>query len=569
MPPGTFTDYTPVAPGSTLNILLLDALNTPVNDPNFMRNQLQKYVNHASPGTRIAIFGLANRLILLQGFTSNPDTLKNILNHKLIPRSASLLHNPAHSDVDQENPSNVVNAPSMAQLAANLQQFEAQTGAMETQLRVPFTLDAFNTLGHYLSAFPGCKNLIWFSGTFPINLLPAPAPKNLTAAAQLDQKELRETINLLSKARVAVYPVDARTVISQPGQDVASPAYGHAGKPVKLSEDLKKVDTSEAAEHTAMDALAAETGGRVFHNTSNLADAVAKAIDAGANDYSLIYSPTNHKEDGAYREIRVDLTGDEAGPAMQLAYRRGYYADGAAPPPQDAKAAAKSATKAAAKTATKSEPSTDVQDTASAYEAAAMSRGAPTPQNLLFKVRVLPVSTDSESSVAANNTLDPSVSPKGPFRRYDVDYVALPGELTLSLQPDGNRTGQVEFLTYVFDVYGRLLNATGKTFIIKLTPANYDRFLHSAMECHMEISVPNSKETFLRIGMRDVPTDKFGVVEVPTADVSHLAPATYPTAPPAKPANTPITTPSTSQPPTAVPSTPLAPRTGPPTPPPS
>ena len=32
LPPGTFTNYTPIAPGETLNILLIDALNTPLKD---------------------------------------------------------------------------------------------------------------------------------------------------------------------------------------------------------------------------------------------------------------------------------------------------------------------------------------------------------------------------------------------------------------------------------------------------------------------------------------------------------------------------------------------------------
>src|SRR6202021_301401 len=91
LPPGPFTDYTPVPPDSTLNILLLDALNTPTTDQNFVRYELQQYVKHADPGARIAIFGLANRLIMLQGFTSDPATLKNVVEHKLIARASPLL----------------------------------------------------------------------------------------------------------------------------------------------------------------------------------------------------------------------------------------------------------------------------------------------------------------------------------------------------------------------------------------------------------------------------------------------------------------------------------------------
>ncbi len=563
LPPGTFTDYTPIAPGATLNILLLDALNTPVNDRNFIRNQLQRYVSHASPGTPIAIFGLANRLILLQGFTSNPDTLKNVLNHKLIPRSASLLNRQSSAAISQPSSSAAdFNALGMAQVAANLQQFEAQIGSMETQLRMPFTLDALNTLAHYLSAFPGRKNLIWFSGSFPINLLPAPTPKGTTAPSPLDPGELRQTISLLSTDQVAVYPIDARGIISQPGQEFTpAPATSTHGKPakpvkpVKLSEDLKKLDTSAAAERSAMDTLAAATGGKPFHNATNLADAVASALAAGANDYTLTYSPTNPKDNGAYHQIRVSLAPSQASSGAHLAYRPGYYAQGTAPPLPNAKALPTPATTPA--------PSTSEKAQQSAYEAAAMSRGAPEPENLLFKARALPASTNTESSVAPGNTLDPSVSPKGPFRRYDVDFVALPNELSLTLQPDGTRIGRVEFLAYVFDVYGRILNATGKLFQIKLTAANYDRFAHSAVGCHLEISVPNSKETFLRLGMRDISSDKLGVVEIPTADISHLPPATDPAA--SSPA--PATAPSTPQPPSAVPSTPPAPPAAPSSPP--
>jgi VWFA-related protein len=90
LPPGIFTDYTPTPPSGTLNILLLDALNTPTKDQSYVRDQLQQYVKNAPAGTRIAIFGLANRLILLQGFSSDPATLKDAVDHKLIPRGSSM-----------------------------------------------------------------------------------------------------------------------------------------------------------------------------------------------------------------------------------------------------------------------------------------------------------------------------------------------------------------------------------------------------------------------------------------------------------------------------------------------
>jgi VWFA-related protein len=538
LPPGTFTDYTPVPPNGTLNILLLDALNTPMTDQSYVRYELQQYVKHAPPGTRIAIFGLASRLILLQGFTSDPQTLKDVVDHKLIPRSSNLLDDPTGTNSDHQNLSDLAGTsqssgpPSLANtnpatlLAANLQQFEAETAAMQTQLRLQYTLDAFNSLGHYLAAFPGRKNLIWFSGSFPLNILPDPSLANPFTIQQLNQEEFRETSNLLSKAQVAVYPVDARGLMPPPMFSAANSGRSFAGNPQKFNSALNKFSNNQAAEHTTMNVLATDTGGQAFYNTNDLADAVAKAINAGSNYYTLAYSPTNRKQDGGYREIRVTLSASAAARGLQLAYRHGYYADDAAHTPE---------------TATTAAPTTD------AYARAAMSRGAPQPQDLLFKVRVLPASTTTETAAVPSNTLDPSVSPKGPFRRYDVDIVALPSELTLTPQPNGLRSGKVEFLVFVFDLDGRLLTSDGKAISLNLTPETYTRTTHSALNTHLEISVPTRQDTFLRIGVHDIPSNHFGVVEIPTSEVSHLPPPIYPAAP--------APTPSTSTPAAPIPST--------------
>ena len=524
LPAGTFTDYTPVPSKGTLNILLLDALNTPMTDQNFVRSELQQYVKRADPGTRVAIFGLANRLILLQGFTSDPATLRDVVEHKLIPRSSSLLDDPTGSGADQQSLSDLVNAESTpeaapSELVANMQELEEQTANIETQFRMQFTLDAFNTLAHYLAAFPGRKNLIWFSGSFPLNILPDPTLADPFGAAHLNQDEYRETTNLLAKAQVAVYPIDARGLMSPPAYNAASSGRSYASTPQKFSAALSNFSSSQAAEHTTMDVLASETGGKAYFNTNDLAHAVAQVIDVGANYYTLTYSPINRKEDGSYREICVGLNGAAASRDLQLSYRRGYYADDAEHHDMGSEAATTSGGAASTQSAT------------SAYQRAAMSRGGPTPQDLLFKVRVLPTSAATENAVAPANSLDASVSPKGPFRRYAVDYVALPSELTLSAQPDGRREGEVEFLVYVFDADGRLLNATGKTVSFNLTPSTYTRLMKSAIECQLEISAPVREETFLRVGVRDIPSNHFGVIEIATASVSHLTPVVYQIAP--------------------------------------
>ncbi len=542
LPPGTFTDYTPTPPNGALNILLLDAMNTPMKDQSFVRYQLQQYVKHARPGARIAIFGLANRLVILQGFTSDPETLKDAVDHKLIPRSSPLLDDPNDPGLEAMTE----DATQLQQTAANLTQFEAEQAALETNLRKQFTLDALNELGHYLANFPGRKNLIWFSGSFPLNILPDATLQDPFAVVQLDEGEFRETTNLLAKAQVAVYPIDARGLMTQPMYDASNSGRAYARNPQKFGQDLAKFSTSQAQEHSTMEQMARDTGGEAIYNSNGLAEAVNKDIESGSNYYTLSYIPTDRRQNGAYREIRVQLTGADAAKDWKLSYRHGYYAD-EKHPDKHAETAVNST-----EIVKTNDAASVAQHAAAAYARAAMARGAPTPEEILFKVRVLPASTETEPQVAPGNELNPNGKVPGPYRRFDVDYVSLPREFALEQQPDGRRTDQIEFMVYVYDVDGRLLNAAGKTIAVNLPPDAYKQFLQGALQFHLEVSAPTRQESYLRVAIHDINNNHFGVVEVPAAAVSRLAPPVYPklSAPPAT-SPPPVAAPSTTTPPAA------------------
>ena len=518
LPPGLFTDYTSVAPDGTLNILLMDTLNTPIKDQGFVRSQLQQYVIHAAPNTRIAILGLTNRLIFLQGFSSDPEMLKDAVEHKLIPRASVLLEDPGGDSTETQSLSDITSdmGPAMAQLSANLQQFAAEQPSFPLQLRQQYTLDAFNQLAHYLADFPGRKNVIWFSGGFPLNILPDPSLKNPFSAMELNNAEFRETTNLLNRAQVAVYPVEASSLKTVPAlSDANSGQQKDDGNPTALSDDVAKLNSGRAAEHTTMEQLADDTGGHAYYNTNGLADAVARATDSGSNYYTLTYNPSNAKGQGEYRKIQVNLTGALASRGLQLAYRHGYYTDDPNQPRRGTKATAIRETAATA------------AHSVEAYAMAAMTRGTPTPEDILFKVRVLPASKTDEDTVAPDNELDPSGRIKGPFRRFDVDFVALPSDFLLTQQADGLHTGTIEFKAYVYDPNGKLLNAIGNTIQLNLKPETYRQFLQQPVAFHLQISAPVRRESYLRIAIHDVPTNRFGVVEIPVSSVSRLAPPVY------------------------------------------
>jgi len=509
IPPGTFTDYTAVPPQGALNILLLDTLNTPMVNQSYMRSELQRYVKKAKPGTRIAIFGLSQRLFLLQGFSSDPQILKDAVEHKIVQRPSSLLDDAIGSDATPDAQSDIVSAmptldggaAAQMQTVSNLQQFESEQKALLTQLRIQYTLDAFNALAHYLSAFPGRKNLIWFSGSFPIDILPDPTVKNSSAVMEENSPEFRETTDLLSRARVSVYPVDAGGLKFDPTISAGASKGDRFGKSSgTFYQDL-------ASEHMTMNQLAEDTGGAPFYNNNDLASAVQSAIESGSNYYTLTYTPSNKSYNGTFRDIHMTLNGSLQAAGYLLSYRRGYYSD-------DRNHPAKTETFTAA-AATNSD---------NLYARSAMAHGAPAPQDILFKVRVLPVGTASEQSLPPSNNLDPTHPIKPPFRRFAVDLAVVANDIQLTLEKDGRRSGSIEFTILLYDNDGRLLNATGKKLQLDLTPDAYERFVRG-INARFEISVPvKDGDDFLRIGVHDIPSNRFGVVELPVASVARLTP---------------------------------------------
>lgn len=323
LPPGTFTNYTPIPTNSAVNILLLDALNTPLQDQTFVRSQLFDYIKKAQPGTSIAIFGLTTHLRMMQSFTSSPETLREAI--KIASgKSSPLLDNPVGGGTTESLPEQMAEfGPNPAQAAGALQELESMQSSFELQLRAKYTLEALNVLARFLANIPGRKNLVWFSGSFPINILPDGNASNPFQTFASAENEYRDTANLLAHSQVAVYPVDARGLMTQPMFEASNSGVRYIRDSNAMSSDLENFFASQATEHCTMLRMAEDTGGEAFINTNGLAQAVSRAIESGSNYYTLTYSPTNTKWKGDFRKVQVKLSQ----PGYKLFYRRGYFAD--------------------------------------------------------------------------------------------------------------------------------------------------------------------------------------------------------------------------------------------------
>ncbi len=525
LPPGTFTSYSNVPDNGTLTVLLLDRLNTVTTDQSYVRKQLQKYLREADPNARIAIFGMSARLTLLQGFTSDPAILRAAIDNKGKASPSLSLADPLGTGYGPQTSSNQmyntlgIGGTMQAAIAAetaNLNDFETENTAMQDTFRIRYTLDSFNQLARYLAAFPGRKNLIWFSGSFPISIEANVDITNPNAVTADFTDAFRETSTLLTRARVAVYPADASetqhlTTFTQPISGASQSRPDTFGS----RDNIDRARDSETSSRATMAQMAEDTGGQPYMSGRPLADVVRQTINSGADYYTLTYSPANRDWKGEYRNIRVLLQGASSERKLKLSYRHGYFADD----PNNRHNARSTSLIAASAVAA---PTTG----SAAYAYAAMRRGGPPLSEVLFTARVLPASTTIDEKVAPHNSANPNAKIKGPYRLIDIDIAALPRNFELAAPDEnGTRRATIEYVTYVYDTDGHILNTDTTTREFAFTPQKLKELAVNGIGFRQQVSVPAKTESYLRIAMHDVPSGRFGVIEIPASAVLSLPPA--------------------------------------------
>jgi VWFA-related protein len=523
LPPSNFTNYTSVPANTALNILLLDTLNTPNDAQIYVRNQIRLFLKKSPPNVPLAIFGLSSRLWLLQPFTADPRLLQAAVDHKT-PRTSPLMDNAATGDKSDSFSLEIAEGHTPPYIVQRMQQFEAEHSSDNLQLRTRYTLNALNQMARYLAGLPGRKNLIWFSGSFPISILPDANILNPFAITADSSDKFRQTTDLLAESQVAVYPIDARGLAGPSVYSVESAGRQYDPKldPNQgrnqdvFTNHLNDSIRQNADDNSTMLQMAEQTGGHAYIDTNGLADAVARSIEAGSNYYTLTYSPTDHANDGKFRRIQLKLRRD----GYALSYRRGYYADAPASAPASAPGTVSNAVPhlvplAAVPTAHVADPIHN-----------AMIFGSPVPTQITLKVLVVPAAGHPEDTLASGNIASGNIT--GPYRRYDVTIAADPSAIIFTPAADGNHHASVLFRTYVYSPDGRLINTSSRVDDADLTPALYKLALHSGLFFHQEISVPVRGEFYLRIGVHDVTADHDGAVEIPLASVKNLPPLTVP-----------------------------------------
>ena len=512
LPPNTYTNLPTYPEASAVNVLLLDALNTPLGDQMRVRSKMIDYLGRVKPGTTLAIFTLGMQLRIVTQFTSDPAALVSLLRKPKTNTQQSPLQDTPSSTALDNNQVNAVagSQPAMPPPVSNagaatpgsntsgpmnavaaLQQFQADQIAGQIDARMHITLEALKQLAGYLAGISGRKNVIWFSGSFPLVLWPDASQFDAFANVASYREEMQKTSDMLTAARVAIYPVDASglweptefSAANNPtiSTDARIRAQAQSGQ---WSQQREQHDSNQAT----MQQVADDTGGKAYVETNDLDKALASAIENGSSYYTLAYAPKNAALDGRYRKIQVRLDDDHG---LKLAYRRGYYAD--AP--------------------SKSSPAGGEQ---TSVFAAALDHDAPAATAILLKARILPAADPAFQGVSLPKGAagDKSPSFNGPAHRYVVHLTIDARSLVLDNLPDGSHKAAIEIALIAYDGLGHPLNDYTHAFQVGLNAAQSEGIMTSGISVLLPFDLP-AGQVDLRIGVHDLNADRAGSLEVP------------------------------------------------------
>jgi hypothetical protein len=327
-------------------------------------------------------------------------------------------------------------------------------------------------LAHALSGYPGRKNLIWLSESFPFNIFPDVDAASLAvggnwSAVRDYSRDVMRTADILTDAQVAVYPVDARGLVG--GYSVPNIAGSSMRGAVAGNPDLNGVTES----HGTMNELAGRTGGRAFYNRNDLDTAVLTSIEDGSIYYTLAYYPENKDWNGKFRKINIKT--NRAG--TKLRHRLGFFA-------------------------------TDPQTYA------ALDSG--------FKIKEFgeALSLDFPGSTVLRfqpTVLQPSDATKNKLvLRYAIDAHAI----SFETQVDGLQRATVECAVIVYSNKGKQVKPDSHGMTVALPPETYKQVMQRGFPCEESFDVP-AGDYVLRMGVRD---GRSGLIGTTTGTVT-VAPA--------------------------------------------
>jgi VWFA-related protein len=256
---------------------------------------LEYLKSHITKDDEVAVLFYASVIQVLSDFTNDRDVLTRVIKGLPIGEASELA---ALADTGDDNGEDT----------------QAAFVADETEFNIFSTdkkLAAIEDAAKMLASFPEKKALVYFSG-------------GVTRSGLDNEAQLQAAINAASKANLAIYSIDARGLTADPPGGGASKA-GSRGSGIFNGAVQNSQRSAQLASQDTLYTLAAETGGKSFFDSNDIAMGIQRTQEAMGSYYLLGYYSTNNAADGKFRKISVKLNNSKL--AAKLEHREGYYAD--------------------------------------------------------------------------------------------------------------------------------------------------------------------------------------------------------------------------------------------------
>ncbi len=466
VPAGVYTnavtlEKNPVPP----TVVLVDGLNTELKDQAQIQVQMERIVNAIPKNVPVAIFLLGRRLRMLQDFSTDPELLRVALKKAFSPSASGLVTKDPRDDPGQISwqigklgtGSDAVAAAIRGLASAALEVELVHRYPAQMNQRVADTMEALVSVAHYLAGYPGRKNLLWISSTFPIALDTNFQPTGM--GREQYEAQIWRMASALSDAKVAVYPVNPAGVQPHALFEAETRPLDYSGQ--GTADTLAREITSNANKDMVLRGIAELTGGVPCIGDNDLGDCIRKAADDSSSFYEIAYYPDSSDWNGEYRRIILQSKGS----GLQLEYRHGYFAG--VGPHENQKA--------------------DLQQAA--------CEGYLTATSIFFAATKMPASATGDLKF----------------------YLGIdPASLTLTPASDGSHELNINVAVCTFDKKGTALQLMSETLDRKLAAAEYQSISRNGLP-HI-VSIPGPKPAAVRLVIRDVPTGRIGSVHINVED---------------------------------------------------
>jgi VWFA-related protein len=440
LPTNVYTNLQPPAPSSAVNILLLDMANEAPEDS-------------TNPGEVSAATMMQHRV---------KEAAREALDQMPMGTQVAVLSMTNNLRILQSFTSN----RALLEAAIDATPYDldgnGDVQCIQSNNRNRMVLESLDQIAVSSAAIHGRKNLIWFTVGIPAITDPNERPACLPDYSL----GLSHAYDQLTAAQVSVYPIDV------------------AGATILGPRQL------------SMEAVAEATGGVAYSESNDMATSVLKAINNGANYYSIAYTPPNPKYNGVFHKIEVKVDR----PGVHLVFRRGYYSDdltkdklppgltfSLVPPPAYA-----------------------------GNMKAPMSRDMANSQQILFDVGV-------ERSTLPPKPGDPPVlgtltaSQQGKhLTRYAFSYSVPAQQIAFTPGPNNTHKAALDFDIAVYDANDKLLTGLSQIVHANLSDKTYRQQLANKEPIRLtqQIDLPPG-QLFIRVGVLDHTTNKTGTLELP------------------------------------------------------